>query len=123
MMAMNPDAAWLRAKAEEEDNGIVSVGGLVCALARSEAGSKAQLAGRVALAKLVEPSRAEPGVQVYIPTRDPEDPAKFFIYEQYADEAAYTAHTETDHFKEIGFGDAIPRLLERKREFYVPMAD
>jgi (4S)-4-hydroxy-5-phosphonooxypentane-2,3-dione isomerase len=74
-----------------------------------------------ALEKLVEPSRAEPGVQVYIPTRDPENPAKFFIYEQYADEAAYTAHTETEHFKEIGFGDAIPRLLERKREFYTPM--
>ena len=36
---------------------------------------------------------------VYIPNRDPEDPAKFFIYEQYADEAAYTAHTETEHFK------------------------
>src|SRR5262249_38731820 len=70
------------------------------------------------LAQLVEPSRAEPGVQVYIPNRDPEDPAKFFIYEQYADEAAYTAHTETEHFKTIGFGDAIPRLLERKREFY-----
>ena len=76
-----------------------------------------------ALQQLVEPSRAEPGVQVYIPTRDPEDPAKFFIYEQYADEAAYTAHTETEHFKTIGFGDAIPRLLERKREFYVPMTD
>ena len=55
--------------------------------------------------------------------RDPEDPARFFIYEQYADEAAYTAHTETEHFQRLGFGDAIPRLLERKREFYVPMVN
>ena len=73
------------------------------------------------LEQLVEPSRAEEGVLVYIPNRDPEDPTKFFIYEQYVDEAAYTAHTETEHFKRLGFGDAIPRLLERKREFYAPM--
>ena len=76
-----------------------------------------------ALEALVEPSRAEEGVLVYIPNRDPEDPTKFFIYEQYVDEAAYTAHTETEHFKTHGFGDAIPRLLERKREFYAPMTD
>ena len=75
------------------------------------------------LSALVEPSRAEEGVIVYIPNRDPEDPAKFFIYEQYVDEAAYVAHTETEHFKTLGFGDAIPRLLERKREFYAPMGD
>ncbi len=71
----------------------------------------------------MEPSRAEEGVLVYVPNRDPEDPTKFFIYEQYVDEAAYTAHTETEHFKTHGFGDAIPRLLERKREFYAPMVD
>ena len=76
-----------------------------------------------ALEALVEPSRAEEGVLVYIPNRDPEDPTKFFIYEQYVDEAAYTAHTETEHFKTHGFGDAIPRLVERKREFYAPMTD
>ncbi|MBE2314361.1 antibiotic biosynthesis monooxygenase [Solirubrobacter sp. CPCC 204708] len=75
------------------------------------------------LSELVEPSRAEEGVLVYIPNRDPEDPTKFFIYEQYVDEAAYTAHTETEHFQRLGFGDAIPRLLERKREFYAPMVD
>jgi autoinducer 2-degrading protein len=74
-----------------------------------------------ALERLVEPSRAEAGVLVYIPHRDPENPRKFYIYEQYVDEAAYTAHTETEHFKRDGFGDAIPRLEDRKREFYQPM--
>jgi quinol monooxygenase YgiN len=74
-----------------------------------------------ALGRLVEPSRAEEGVLVYIPHRDPENPRKFYIYEQYVDEAAYTAHTETEHFKRDGFGDAIPRLEDRKREFYQPM--
>jgi hypothetical protein len=59
MIAMNPDAAWLRSKAAEEGNGIVSVGGLVCTLARNEEESKAQLAERVALAKLVELRRRQ----------------------------------------------------------------
>jgi HTH-type transcriptional regulator, competence development regulator len=59
MIAMNSDAAWLRAKAEQEDNGIVSVGGLVCALAQGDAEAKAHLAGRVALAKLVELRRRQ----------------------------------------------------------------
>ena len=75
------------------------------------------------LSELVEPSRAEEGTLVYIPNRDPEDPARFFIYEMYVDEAAYKAHTETEHFQRLGFGDAIPRLLERKREFYESMLD
>ena len=74
-----------------------------------------------ALQLLVEPSRAEPGVLIYIPHRDPEDPRRFYIFEQYVDEAAYTAHTETEHFKRLGFGDAIPRLEDRKREFFVPI--
>jgi (4S)-4-hydroxy-5-phosphonooxypentane-2,3-dione isomerase len=75
------------------------------------------------LEKLVEPSLAEEGVLAYIPHRDPENPRKFFIFEQYVDEAAYTAHTETEHFQEHGFGTAIPLLEERKREFYAPMTD
>jgi quinol monooxygenase YgiN len=76
-----------------------------------------------ALEALVEPSRAEEGVLVYIPCRDPEDPANFYISEQYTDAAAYTAHTQTEHFQRLGFGDAIPRLQDRKREIYTPMVD
>jgi (4S)-4-hydroxy-5-phosphonooxypentane-2,3-dione isomerase len=71
-----------------------------------------------ALERLLEPSRAEPGVQLYLPHRDPNDSRVFFMYEQYADEAAYQAHVDTEHFKRDGLGDAIPRLAERKREIY-----
>jgi quinol monooxygenase YgiN len=74
-----------------------------------------------ALERLREPTLAEPGVEAWIPHRDPANAAVFHIYERYADEAAYTAHTETEHFQRDGFGDAIPRLAERRREFYVPM--
>jgi autoinducer 2-degrading protein len=71
-----------------------------------------------ALRRLREPTLAEEGVIAWIPHRDPADPRAFYIYEQYADEAAYTAHTETEHFQRDGFGDAIPRLEDRKRVFY-----
>ena len=73
-----------------------------------------------ALERMREPTLAEDGVEMWIPHRDPSDPKVFYIYEQYADEAAYTAHTETEHFQRDGIGDAIPRLSERKRDFYEP---
>jgi len=73
-----------------------------------------------ALGRMREPTLAEPGVQTWIPHRDPGNPDVFFIYESYEDEAAYTAHTETEHFQRDGFGDAIPRLADRKRAFYEP---
>ncbi len=71
-----------------------------------------------AIRKLVGPSRAEPGMILYQGHRDPANPRLFVFYEQYVDEAAYQAHLETDHLKEHGFGDAIPRLESREREFY-----
>ena len=74
-----------------------------------------------ALERMREPTLAEEGVETWIPHRDPENPRVFFIFERYVDAAAYTAHTETEHFKRDGLGDAIPRLAERKREFYKPL--
>jgi quinol monooxygenase YgiN len=73
-----------------------------------------------ALERLREPTLAEDGVLTWIPHRDPENPRIFFIFEQYADAGAYAAHTETEHFQRDGAGDAMPRLAERKREFYEP---
>jgi quinol monooxygenase YgiN len=71
-----------------------------------------------AIDALVEPSRAEPGMLVYQPHRDPENPRVFLVYEQYVDEAAYRAHGESDHFRRHGHGDALPRLEARERSFY-----
>lgn len=71
-----------------------------------------------AVRKLVGPSRAEPGMILYLPHRDPEDPRVFFFYEQYADKAAYEAHGASEHFQKWGFGDAVPRLESRERAFY-----
>jgi quinol monooxygenase YgiN len=71
-----------------------------------------------AIRRLVGPSRAEPGIVLYQPHRDPENPRVFFFYEQYADPASYQAHIDSAHFHEHGFGDAIPRLEARERAFY-----
>ncbi len=71
-----------------------------------------------AIRSLVEPSRAEHGCQLYLPNRDPENPRVFFMYEHYADEAAYAAHGASEHFRRYAVGDAIPRLETRERAFY-----
>jgi quinol monooxygenase YgiN len=73
---------------------------------------------RAAVEKLAEPSRAEPGCLYYQPHRDLDDPRIFFFYEQFADEDAYKAHGESEHFQRIGLGEAIPLLENRERAFY-----
>ncbi len=74
--------------------------------------------------QIMEPlSREEPGCLFYQAHRSPEDPRVFFLYEQYADEAAFQAHVDAPHFKQIALGDAIPRLAARERQFLQTVAD
>ena len=71
-----------------------------------------------ALRRLREPTRAEDGVIEWRPNRDPEDPRVFLIYEQYRDKAAFEAHGQTDHFKELAVGELFPLMVDRQRSFY-----
>lgn len=89
---------------------------VVCAKWTAKEGEAENVAA--AVRKLIEPSRAEPGMLMYQPHRDPENPNVIFFYEQYRGRADYEAHLESEHIKEHGFGDAIPRLESREREFY-----
>ena len=78
------------------------------------------------LAEVIEeitpPSRAEPGNRFYQAQRAVDDPQLFFLYEQYADEAAYEAHMASEHFTRLVKEEAIPELLEtRERAFYETM--
>ena len=68
--------------------------------------------------RLGEASRQEPGVVHYIAHRDPEDPRVFLIYEQYRDKAAFEAHGQTDHFKELAVEQLFPLMENRERNFY-----
>lgn len=73
---------------------------------------------RAAIEKLVGPSRAEPGCLLYQPSRSVDDPHVFLLYEEYVDEAAYSAHGQTEHFQSFALGEAIPLLESRERAFY-----
>jgi quinol monooxygenase YgiN len=73
---------------------------------------------------MTPPSRKEPGNLFYQAHRSAEDPRLFYLYEQYADEAAYRAHMDSEHFTRLVKQEAIPELLEdRERAFYTTMID
>jgi len=74
-----------------------------------------------ALAALVTPTMAEPGVKLFLPYRSPTDPKAFFIFELYRNEAGWAEHQRTDHFK--AFADTmLPRIARRERVPFVPFA-
>ena len=89
---------------------------VVCATWTAKDGEEDAVLAAVSELALASPE--EPGMLLYQAHRDPQNPRVFFFYEQYVDEAAYGDHVSSEHFKRWGFGEAIPRLLERKREFY-----
>lgn len=61
------------------------------------------------MGEVAEHSRAEDGVIEYEIATDIDDPNLFRFTEQYEDEAAFGAHTESEHFAEIAA--ALPDLL------------
>ena len=74
---------------------------------------------RDVIRELTPLSRAEPGNRFYQAYQDREEPRVFRLFEIYADEDAYKAHGESEHFQRLGFGKAIPLLEGRERAFYV----
>ena len=61
--------------------------------------------------KLTEQSRTEPGCLMYQFHRSPDDPRKFFVYEQYVDEAALQEHNNSGHYALYVRGQ-FPSLVE-----------
>jgi quinol monooxygenase YgiN len=43
------------------------------------------------------------------------------VYEEYRDQAAYEAHTSTEHFRRYAVEEGIPLLESRERAFYEPV--
>ena len=60
----------------------------------------------------------EAGVVSFIANRSKEDPNEFLLYEQYVDEAAFAAHQQTAHFKELVLERALDLLDQRVRRAY-----
>ena len=62
--------------------------------------------------KLTDESRKEPGCQMYQVHRHKTDGRRFFIYEQYKDDAALEAHRAAAHFLQYAKQD-LPKVADR----------
>ena len=60
-------------------------------------------------------AQREPGVMAFQIHQSLTEPDKFFFYEVFKDEAAFAAHQQTDHFKTLIAGQAVPKLAKRER--------
>lgn len=68
--------------------------------------------------ELAAASREEPGCNLYIPHRDPEDPRVFYFYEQYRDQGAFEEHGASEHFKRLAVDQLFTLTESRERTFY-----
>lgn len=66
-------------------------------------------------------TRAEPGCLFYQAHQLADDPRTFVLYEQYVDEAALRAHAESEAFKTLILGEAVPLLETRFRTYLEPI--
>jgi (4S)-4-hydroxy-5-phosphonooxypentane-2,3-dione isomerase len=72
-------------------------------------------------ARLTEESRKEPGCSLYQVHRHKTDPRRFFIYEQYKDDAALEAHRNAAHFLQYARKD-LPKIADRvEGHLYEPL--
>jgi (4S)-4-hydroxy-5-phosphonooxypentane-2,3-dione isomerase len=62
--------------------------------------------------KLAAESRKEPGCLMYQVHKHKTDPRRFFIYEQYQDDAALEAHRTAAHFLQMAKKD-LPKIADR----------
>jgi quinol monooxygenase YgiN len=73
--------------------------------------------------ELVTASRAEPGCELYIPCRDPDDPLSYLLYEQYRDKAAFEEHGASEHFQRLAAGEMFGLMESRERTFFETVVD
>lgn len=73
------------------------------------------------LRRMVAAVREEPGTLMFRPHRSTENDHQFFIYELFADEAAFAAHQQTPHFKSLIVEQALPKLATRERVPFAPI--
>jgi quinol monooxygenase YgiN len=60
-------------------------------------------------------AQREPGVKEFQIHQNIAKPREFFFYEVFAGEAEFADHQQTDHFKNIIVGQAVPKLAKRER--------
>lgn len=74
-------------------------------------------------AKLQDASRKEPGCLMYVVHRSLADHRRFFVYEQYRDEAAVDAHRNAPHFRQYAVEGLHMIATRTSGELYRPLND
>jgi quinol monooxygenase YgiN len=64
--------------------------------------------------------KSEPGTLLFWAHRSASNDRLFFLYELFADDAAFAAHQETPYFKDLVLAQALPKLARRERTPFVP---
>ena len=73
------------------------------------------------LTKLTAEARKEPGCAMFQVHRHRTEPRRFFIYEQYKDDAGLEAHRNTPHFLQYARKD-LPKIADRvEGQLYDPL--
>ena len=70
------------------------------------------------LSRFLPEAQREPGAQLFLISRGKENPGQFLFYELFRDEAAFSEHQATSHFKTYILGQALPLLAGRERVQY-----
>jgi quinol monooxygenase YgiN len=65
--------------------------------------------------KFLPQAQREPGVKAFQIHQSLTEPTKFFFYEVFKDEAAFAEHQQSEHFKALIVGQAVPKLAKRER--------
>jgi quinol monooxygenase YgiN len=85
----------------------------------AKVGREAEMAG--IFSKLTEESRKEPGCGMYLVHRHKTEPRRFFVYEQYKDDAALEAHRAAPHFLQYAKKE-LPKIGDRvEGHLYEPL--
>lgn len=67
------------------------------------------------IGKFLPQAQREPGVKAFQIHQSLTEPTKFFFYEVFKDETAFAAHQQSEHFKTLIVGQAVPKLARRER--------
>jgi quinol monooxygenase YgiN len=70
---------------------------------------------------LAEATRQEPGNVMYVVHRSTTDARRFFLYEQYQDQAALDAHRRSPHFETYATNGLFHFSESRVAELYAPV--
>jgi autoinducer 2-degrading protein len=73
--------------------------------------------------KLTVATRQEPGCRMYLAHKSLAEPRRFFLYEQYDDDAALQAHRQSLHFDELVQRGLFRIIEHRVPELYTPLSD